>query len=163
MRYRSINSLRDFEFHDAVWTLVSHSDGSLAGDVKYLNIHQDAGQNPYDCDMEIENARITLTGFRAIVHKQVFPESMDRSGVRYPADPPIIIEGQQAFEALLNEMKDEMTFYSLHETRDGKWLIEGCGESLFFEAQIAFESVSIEWDAYCSPAWYVLHARGIQV
>ena len=163
MRYRSVDSLRDFEFHDAKWMLVSHGDGSLVGDVKYLNIHQDAEQNTADCDMEIENARITLTGFRAIVHKQVFMECIDRSGVRHPADPPIISEGQQAFEALMNEMKDKMTFYSLCDTGDGKWLIEGCGESLFFEAQIAFESVSIEWDAYRRPAWYVLHARGIQV
>ena len=98
MRYRSINSLRDCEFHDAVWTLVSQRDGSLVGDVKFLNIHKDVEQNPYDCDMEIENARITLTGFRAIVHKQVFLDSIDRSGVRHPADPPIIVEGQQAFE-----------------------------------------------------------------
>ena len=162
MRYRSINSLRDFEFHDAVWTLVSHRDSSLAGDVKYLNIHQDAGQNPFDCDMEIENARITLTGFRAIVHKQVFLEVIDPSGVRHSADPPILSEGQQVLEALLNEMKDNMTFYSLCETGDEQWIIEGCGESLFFEAHIAFESVSVEWDTYRRPAWYVLHARGIQ-
>ena len=62
----------------------------------------------------------------------------------------------------MNEMKDKMTFYSFHETGDGKWLMEGCGESPFFEAQIAFESANIEWDAYRRSAWYVLHMRGIQ-
>ncbi|MBQ4451424.1 MAG: hypothetical protein II912_03535 [Clostridia bacterium] len=162
MRYRSVDSLRDFEFHDAKWTLVSHGDGSLVGDVKYLNIHQDAEQNTADCDMEIENARITFFAFRVTVFKLVFPVTVDTTGIRHPAEPPVIFEGRQAFEALLNEMKDEMTIYHFSETGDGKWLIEGCGDSPFFEARIDFESVSVEWDAYRRPAWYVLHSRGIQ-
>ena len=162
MRYQSINRLQDFDFHDAVWTLVSCSDNSLAGNVRFLNIHQDCPQNTEDCDMEIETARITMTGCRVIAYKPVSPEIIDSAGVRHPADPPVVYAGEKAAKALLNEMEYGMTFDSLHEGDNGSWILEGCGETLFFEAEIIFESVLVEWDSYRCPSWYVSRQRGIE-
>ena len=165
MRYQSVNHLRDFEFHDAEWTLVSHNGKSLVGDVKYLNVHQDAEQNTADCDMEIENARITLTGCRVIACQPVSPLIVDAEGVRHPdpdEPPPVTCEGENAAESLSNEMKNGMTFYSFEEDEDGAWRLVGCGETPIFKAKIAFESALVEWDSFGRPAWYVLHSRGIQ-
>lgn len=162
MRYRSTDSLHDFEFHDAVWTLVSDADNSLVGDVRHLNIHHGTPQNTTDCDMEIGSARITLTHFRVIAYRRVFPEIIDASGLRHPADPPVVYEGETASEALLKEMAGAVTFYSFRADADGQWLMEGCGVSEFFEARITFESACVEWDTYRRLAWYVLQERGIQ-
>ncbi len=162
MRYQSVNRLRDFVFHDAEWTLVSHNGKSLVGDVKYLNVHQDAEQNTADCDMEIESARITLTGCRVIACQSVCPEIVDAGGVRHPAEQPVVCEGEKAAESLLNEMKNGMTFYSFEEEEDGSWRLAGCGETPVFKAKIAFESALVEWDSFRRPAWYVLLSRGIR-
>ena len=162
MRFQSIDSLCDFEFHDAVWTLVSFVDNSLVGDVKYLNIHQNTQQNAADCDMEIERARITLTHCRVLVYKRIFGETIDTFGIHHPADPPVVYEGDTASKALMEEMTGKVKIFSFQEELNGQWLMEGCGVSEFFTANIAFENALVEWDAYRRPAWYVLCERGIQ-
>ena len=60
MRFQSIDRLQDFEFHDSMWMLAQQNPTSFAFDVKELNLHLDASQNPEECDMEIEEARISF-------------------------------------------------------------------------------------------------------
>ena len=64
MKYRVVNDLTPFEFHDSVWKLETFEAGALALRVKELNLHRDAAQNPCGCDMEIEEARMTFEGIR---------------------------------------------------------------------------------------------------
>ena len=56
MKYRVENELDLFEFHDAEFSFISFEKNELVLSAKHLNIHENAAQNPHDCDMEIDLA-----------------------------------------------------------------------------------------------------------
>ena len=50
-----------------------------------------------------------------------------------------------------------------NEIDHDQWLLASCGdEEIYYEVTLRFEDVAVEWDAFRRPAWYVLHARGIE-
>ena len=162
MRFRSNNRLQDFEFHDSVWTLADRGSASFAFDVKELNLHQDAPQNPESCDMEIENVRVSFIGFHLAVYEPGVPWTTDSSGEPRPAEPQKTYSGDEAIELFLREAKHGIWVYALKQTDSREWVLSGCGEEPYFEAGFSFDQVTIGWDAFRRPAWYVLRARGIQ-
>ena len=61
------NNLSDFEYHDACVKEGYIDDNQhLTLKVKYLNIHKNIEQNPYNCDMEIDFAHIVFDDFKFI-------------------------------------------------------------------------------------------------
>ena len=56
MKYRVENKLDLFEFHDAEFSFISFDKNELVLSAKHLNIHENAVQNPHNCDMEIDFA-----------------------------------------------------------------------------------------------------------
>ena len=162
MRFRSIDSLRDFEFHDSLWTLADGGSAALAFNAAALNLHQDAPQNPESCDMEIENARISLIGFRLAFYEPGVAWTTDAPGQSRPAEPQRTFTGDEAIALLLREAKHGIWVYALKQTAAREWVLSGCGEEPYFEAGFSFDQVTIEWDKYRRPAWYVLRERGIQ-
>ena len=162
MRFRSTDRLQDFEFHDSMWTLADRGSASFAFDVKELNLHQDAPQNPESCDMEIENVRVSFIGFHLAVYEPGVPWTTDSSGDPRPAEPQKTYSGDEAIELFLREAKHGIWVYALKQTAAREWVLSGCGEEPYFEAGFSFDQVTIEWDKYRRPAWYVLRERGIQ-
>ena len=153
MKYCS-TFLSDFEFHDAVFGLVSLDSGDLTVHATELNIHQSAPQNDHPTDMEVDLARITFRDFRALTFEPGRVWKQDALGHSYPVGPQIVYEGTQAEERLLHELCNPMTVYEFAQ-EDDLLRIDGCGDEPWFTAQFACSSVTIEWDEYRRPAWYV--------
>ena len=162
MRFQSINRLLDFEFHDSMWSLADCDSASFAFDVTALNLHQDAPQNPESCDMEIENACVFFVGFRLAVYEPGVAWTTDASGKSCPTEPQKTYTGDEAIALFQLEAKHGIWVYALEQTDTGEWVLSGCGEEPYFEAGFSFDQVTIEWDKYRRPAWYVLRERGIQ-
>ena len=155
MRFRSIDSLRDFEFHDSLWTLADGGSAALAFNAAALNLHQDAPQNPESCDMEIENARVSLIGFRLAAYEPGTAWTTDASGTSRPAAPPRTYTGDEAMALFLREAKHGIWVYALKQIESGEWFLSGSGEEIYFEIRFSFDQAVIEWDAFRRPAWYV--------
>ena len=162
MRFQSIDRLRDFEWHDSIWTLVQQDSDSFAFDVKELNLHRDSSQNPEDCDMEIETAHISFPGFRMAAYDPGVAWKQDASGKSCPTEPQKTYTGNEALELFLRDANRGIWVYSLEQTAPAEWRLSGSGEEPYFEVRVSFDQTIIEWDSLRRPAWYVLHARGIQ-
>lgn len=162
MRFQSTDRLQDFEFHDSMWSLADCSSTSFAFNVKELNLHQGAPQNPESCDMEIENARISFIGFCLTFYEPGVAWTTDASGQSRPAEPQRTYTGDEANALFLREAKHSIWVYALKQTDSREWIMSGCGEEPYFEAGFSFDQVTIEWDAFRRPAWYVLRTSEIQ-
>jgi len=162
MRFQSINRLRDFEFHDSMWSLADCDSASFAFDVTALNLHQDAPQNPESCDMEIETARVSFMGFRLAAYEPGVAWTTDASGKSCPTESLKSYTGDEAIALFLREAKHGIWAYALAQADSGEWVLSGCGEKPYFEVRFSFGQALIEWDAFRRPAWYVLQSRGIQ-
>ncbi|MBR2718518.1 MAG: hypothetical protein IKB78_04365 [Clostridia bacterium] len=161
MKYRADNTLHDFEFHDAEWHFVSYDSESLIVDAKHLNIHKNTAQNPANCDMELQLARITFYGCEIITFEPGVPWITDASGKSCPAEPLITYTGHAAREMLLHELNCTTCIFAFSKSDCERWRMAGCGDEPYFEAQISFDAVTIEWDEFRRPAWYVLREQGI--
>ena len=162
MRFQSTDRLQDFEFHDSMWSLADCSPTSFAFNVKELNLHQGVPQNPESCDMEIKNARISFIGFCLTFYEPGVAWTTDASGQSRPAEPQRTYTGEEANALFLREAKHGIWVYALKQTDSREWIMSGCGEEPYFEAGFSFDQVTIEWDAFCRSAWYVLRASEIQ-
>ena len=151
MRYRSVNCLQDFEFHDSFWSLAGHDASSYIFDARALNLHQTAPQNPEDCDMEIESSRVTFSGCQ-IAGFRAFKE-----------ETPKNFTGEKSLIRFLREANHGMWVKGFNEIDHDQWLLASCGDKeIYYEVTLRFEDVVVEWDAFRRPAWYVLHAKGIE-
>ena len=162
MNCKSINSLHDFEFHDAFWELEACDAGSLSVCVRHLSIHENAPQNDSDCDMEIQLSKMTFEGFRVSSYSPGVVWERDASGKSYQVERMAVIEGEKALNAFLKELMHGLNLIRFRKENDACWSLIGCGAEPYFEVQLSFENVIVEWDAFAGPAWYVLRARGIQ-
>lgn len=153
MKYRVVNDLTPFEFHDSVWKLETFEAGALALRVKELNLHRDAAQNPCGCDMEIEEACMTFEGIRIWTHTPSVRWKSDAAGISRPAEAIVTCTGESAAERLLHELRRGINVFSMEEKND-RCKISACGDDPYFEAEFSVEAVRIEWDEYRGPAWY---------
>ena len=149
VRYISENALHDFEFHDAAFTNGSFADTCLTFDVRYLNIHKDAVQNPFDTDMEIDVARITFYGFKVLSYEP---------GRAHIDDPPIIFRENEAVRRFVDQLNEQMDVFDLYFDEDGFYYMDAMSVDPLFTIGFRFDRVTIEWDACNRKAWYVRFA-----
>lgn len=162
MKYRLIDRLADFEFHDSEWSLIASDSGKLVVGARLLNIHRNALPEVLTCDMEIDLAQITFSTCCVIEFEPGVPWKTDASGKSYPLEPMITYTNQEAEKRLLHELDSTTTIHAFEKENCGNYRISGCGDEPYFEAVISFDSVTIEWNDFRRPAWYVLRKRGIQ-
>lgn len=155
MKYRWIDRLADFEFHDSVWSLISYDSSKLVVEAKFLNIHRAALADVITCDMEIQLAKITFGSCSIVAYEPGVPWKTDALGKSYPAEPMITYTNLDAEKRLLNELVSTTTIYSFVEDDCGYYRISGCGDEPYFEAVISFDRITVEWDDFRRPAWYV--------
>lgn len=139
-----MNRLGDFDFHDAEMRLKSYDGNTLVISVKNLNIHKNTPQNGSDSDMELAETVMTFSGVSTLSY-----ETDD--------DPAVILTGDQAASRFLKELKAGLFVFSLEEETPRQIVMDGCGDSPYFAARFAYDSVRVEWDAYRKKAWYELH------
>lgn len=157
-KYKIENSLNDFEFHDSVATFEQLEDDSLVLSVEHLNIHSDAKENPHDCDMEIDEAFMTLKGFAVESFEPGRAWKRNENGEYYTDDLYVLHTGDMAHKVFIQEISKGMDIKSFDKVPDEcrqKYLIGACGIEPYFEVVISFDSVVVEWNEYRKKAWYV--------
>lgn len=150
MKYEAVDALNCFEFHDSVWKLAA--DGTVC--VEELNLHRDAAQNPRDCDMEIEEARVTFEDFQIRTQTPSVRWENDAAGISRPAEALVTCTGAPAAERFFHELRHGITVMSFEANEKGRCKICACGEDPYFEAEFDAKHIRIEWDALKGPAWY---------
>ena len=73
MKYRSVNHISDFEFHDAVVKIKEYDKNNLYLYIEALNLHKDAEQN-IDAKHDLEIGLATISFENISVHKGITNE-----------------------------------------------------------------------------------------
>lgn len=71
MKYISKNRTDDFEFHDTAIVSSRREKGALILSTRYLCVHKNSENNPYDLDMELSLAKITFQDFKIKSYKEI--------------------------------------------------------------------------------------------
>ena len=152
MKYISVNSRSDFEFHDAEFTFNSFVNHQLVIIAYYLNIHKNTEQNPFETDMEIERACITFEGIDIISYKSGRAWQRDESN-----EPQVIFSDDEAHCRFIEQLKTRITVFDLDilDIKERKiYFIDAMAVDPFFTVCFTFERVVIAWDSYKKDAWY---------
>lgn len=158
MKYRLENRPEDFEFHDALFSLVHTDDKKWVISAKYLNIHKNTEQNPSEFDMEIDEALITFSDVSVSVYKAGDALETDANGNIYNEES-VLAEGKEAEEKFLYQLEEEFPVLYFGKTENAQYYLEGCGSDLFFSVEFNFENIIVEWNGYCKKAWYELQKQ----
>ena len=157
MKYCSINQLNDFEFHDANFTIVKFDGDELIVSARHLNIHKETEQNPYECDMEIDRARIAFKGFRAYSFEPGRTWKPDWNGELKTNEPRIVFDGREAEKKIIQTLEVGVWINGFEKEDDSRYCFDGCTlepNSTYFAAEFSFDCVTVEWDRYRKGAWY---------
>ncbi len=153
MKYTTKNNFHDFEFHDAEFCFESFTGNVLTITAEHLNIHKGTKENPYDCDMEIESAKITFADFAV--------DSLSPIQESGTSEPPVIYEGKAAEDYFIENLKEYITILSLESSVSGGKTtfkihtidMDTIGKD-YFRAVCTCTDFKAEWDTYCGKAWY---------
>lgn len=155
MKYQAVNALESFEYHDAEITDICVEGDVLRCRISALNINKDAPQNPYDTDMCIDDAHVTLRGF--CLHALRYPQVQ----IRYPdghtsVKEGYILTGEQMQARFAQCMGACIWVYSIETGKQGTRTTCEIETSVsdFAIADISFDEALIEWDGYSGKAWY---------
>ena len=154
MKYISVNSLSDFEFHDAEFAFDSFVNNQLTIIAYNLNIHKSTEQNPFETDMEIERACITFEGLNIISYELGRACQKDESGRFYSNEPQVIYSGDEAYCRFMEQLKSGITVFDLDIKERKTYFIDAMALEPFFTVCFTFERVFITWDSYKKEAWY---------
>ena len=155
MKYMSVDRLSDFEFHDAEIELVSFAEHQLIVQAQYLNVHQDAAQNPFETDMQIDRARMVFEGFDCISYEPGRAWHTDEKGKLYTDEPQKILLGDDARRRFLEQLNVGLTLYDFYIQEEKTYVLDAMAIEPFFTVCVTFDRVVIEWDEYQAQAWYV--------
>ena len=148
MNYESVNSLADFEFHDAELSFISLKNGTLTISAKYLNIHKGTAQNSSDKDMEIDLATLKFDGFSLIEYEPGRKWKQDENGNLHTDEPLVIYTGSQAEDLFLRDLKFQTVVFDFGMLEDMQYYIDGMGENPFFTARFSFDKCTVHWDSF---------------
>lgn len=83
MKYSITNQINSFEFHDAQIYYLDYKERTLSVYVKHLNLHKDVKQNPCNCDLEIDCARMVFVDFCVYTFEPGRAWKRDENGALY--------------------------------------------------------------------------------
>ena len=153
MRY-NLGNLKDFEFHDSVFSFVSFEDDCLTVECEYLNIHKDSACNPFSTDMEIEKAEICFKNLRVISYEKERSCRIDENGNHYTDRPRIVICYEAALEKFTAQLKNKLTVLDFDIKENDVYFIDGISIDPFFTVCFMFENITVSWDDFKGEAWY---------
>ncbi len=151
----------DFEFHDAVIYFKDCEGDCLNITAKYLNLHKDAKENPYGCDMEIASADICLRNFKICSFELLRAYQRDENGNMYTNEPQIIFKGEKASEKFAEELKSGVMLYDADIIKNDEtvlWELTAGGRTNFI-VRVKADDITAEWDEYSQKAWYELQSH----
>ena len=154
MKYSITNQINSFEFHDAQVYYLDYKERTLSVYVKHLNLHKDVKQNPCNCDLEIDCARMVFVDFCVYTFEPGRAWKRDENGALYTEDPIVIIRGKEAEEKFVRELQNSICVLDLGKKDNERYYLDGSGVEPFFSVVFSFSRVTVEWDGYSQKAWY---------
>lgn len=163
MKYISKNQTKDFEFHDTSIISSRRVNNSLFLTTKFLCIHENSANNPFDTDMEIDFADITLENFLIKSYKEFGYIRYDQNTKEQTKVDDTVIYGTEAVEkfnlTLENNTNGKLRFNYFEKNEEG-YYFEVIYPQGIFSIKCYASAVKIEWDEFKRPAWYLYrHSR----
>ena len=123
--------------------------------IKLLNLQKNASQNNENCDMEIEDARITFDSFLLLSFAAIAVGKTDENGLSRPNEPFRKYEGADGMEAFIKEFSRTVTVFRFEPTESNGWKLSASADDPYFEVAFSFDRVTVGWNSLIRPAWYV--------
>lgn len=146
----------DFEFHDSRLRLLSWDCWKLVVRAECLIVRGDAAPNHAGMDKEIDEARLTFTGFQ--LNEWRWDEIKTAAdGVLLCIMPPVLYQGEKAHTAFEQALKSGLTVLSLTRDRE-EYELEAIVGGIRPYATVRFccSSIEMEWEDFHKKAWYEL-------
>lgn len=157
--YISRDELGSFQFHDARLKEVRFTPEGIVWTVSDLNATTENSQNSSSTDLCMDTARL-------VFEKGIVTEMITLASQTFSAEGKLIADHparnmepscfSQVFSAAANRSIYIQSLESLVEIPGGyaaQFLLD-FGPDLI-NTTIQFQSVRVEWDGFCGPAWYV--------
>lgn len=153
MKYTLKDRLEEFEFHDSEWKLISWEQ-DLIFSAHAVNLHRSMIPESPEKDLQLAEARITLSGFEI---KELIPSRTFRkneNGEWVTDEPLVVYTGEAAKNVFIEELKHEIRVLIWEQNKAGIYELRACGIDPFLSVNCTFTSSLVEWDAYKGEAWY---------
>lgn len=156
--YISVDELDAFQFHDARLESIRVEGSDLVWDVADLNVIQGTSQNPDGPDQCVDALIRFDTGY---ISELVFPSyRQSTNGVKNVTVPEKKVPPRQFGDILKTLLFGPCFIMELEEvvkTADGysaRFLVDGSAPDWLL-ITLRFRSVTVTWDRFEGPAWYV--------
>lgn len=157
--YISRDELESFQFHDARLKEVRFTPEGIVWTVSDLDTTTENSQNSSDIDLCIDAARLVFEKGMITEMVTLASQTFSAEGKLIADDPARTMEPScfsQVFSATANRPIYIQSLESLAEIPGGysaQFLLDFGPELI--DTTIQFQSVRVEWDGFCGPAWYV--------
>jgi len=160
VKYRSINELSKFEYHDAIIEKFEFMQGNLIVEVSGINITTANPQNTFEKDMCTHKANIIFEG--ATVEKIIISgyESLD-SDMKLIEKVADVEVKKEEYNSIFDNAEGAYGHISsmeiLTKLEDGKYQICFCIDAYhigWYYLTLVFERGIVEWDEFNGEAWY---------
>jgi hypothetical protein len=151
MRYRAVDELEHFRFHDARIVAQEWTDGNLVWTIEALNVTTAFSGCDFETDLEIERVRMTFENARVFVDAEI------SGGLRR-------MDADEAKRFMVERLVAEQPWLSyLMQDEQNRAVVEivttEAGE--LFILTLSYSRAVIEWDAYAGEAWYLERRPGV--
>lgn len=153
MNHSILASPEDFEFHDAVLTLLSWEGDCLTVRASYLNIHKNASPDRQKTDMELDETRLTFSGIDILEFEPSRTWERNENGELFTKDPQILYTGTDASDRFAAELRHTVRVIGL-TGENGLYELGAAGMDPYFSVRFRFSSLRAEFGGYLRPAWY---------
>ena len=157
--YISRDELDSFEFHDSELKEVRFAPEEIVWTVSFLNATTENSQNLSNTDLCMDTARLVFK--KGVVTEMITLASQTFSAEgQLIADHPARNIEPSCFAEIFSSMANRSIYIQSLEALvkipagySAQFVLD-FGRELI-DTTIQFQSVSVEWDAFCGPAWYV--------
>lgn len=150
MTYTSIDHPEHFIFMDTTWELLRREGDDLTFRIRDLCVSADEPNNPESCDLQTEEAIVAFRDFE-LLHAESPEGLLTETDGSTSVIPARVLGCDEAMELLSNESLFVLNF----DLTEDHWTIQAMAPD-FFQAELCFSSIWIEWDAFTRGAWYEL-------
>lgn len=150
MTYTSIDHPEHFVFMDTTWELLRREGNDLTFRIRDLCVSEGEPNNPESCDLQTEEAIVTFRDFE-LIHAESPEGLLTETDGSTSVIPAGVLGCEETMELLMNES----LFVPNFDPIEDHWVIQALAPD-FFQAELRFSSIEIEWDGFTRAAWYEL-------
>jgi hypothetical protein len=151
MKYRSVNEIEKFEFHDSIIEKVLFRGNDMILNISYANVLTTNSQNHFSTDMCVNNINFIFKKYK--IKKMIWKRVQrydDNNELIEEILEEIILESQ--FCKTLEGIKNFNISYGQYKGKS-IYVFEIIANRLLY-VELTSDEVIAEWDSYDGEAWY---------